>query len=171
MPPGTADGQDRQPARSFSTQQRETSSAAGFLPAASVRRKIEQLHPGITLYRAPHRARLVRPGGVRIASCPRDGGRSSRDGRQMGPWRSLVARLHGMQKVAGSNPAGSTGSQRMCGGSLSHARPEIHYGPLAHLVERSPRTGEASGSSPEWSTAGTPETLTPALFLGSPAAR
>lgn len=26
----------------------------------------------------------------------------------MGPWRSLVARVHGMHEVAGPNPAGST---------------------------------------------------------------
>ncbi len=29
---------------------------------------------------------------------------------KMGPWRSLVAHLHGMQGVRGSNPLGSTKS-------------------------------------------------------------
>lgn len=36
--------------------------------------------------------------------------RHARGQAPTGPWRSLVARLHGMQKVAGSNPAGSTRS-------------------------------------------------------------
>lgn len=45
------------------------------------------------------------------------------------------------------------------------------HGPLAHLVERCTRNAEVSGSTPERSTAGAPGTLTPALVLGSQAAR
>ena len=49
--------------------------------------------------------------------------------------------------AAGSAPARHAGGQEF-------ESPRFHLGPLAHLVERSPRTGEASGSSPERSTSG-----------------
>ena len=52
-----------------------------------------------------------------------------------GPLAQLVERLHGMQKVTGSNPVRSTS------------------GPVVQQVEHCIRIAEVSGSSPLWSTA------------------
>ena len=51
-----------------------------------------------------------------------------------GPLAQLVERLHGMQKVTGSNPVRSTS------------------GPVVQQVEHCIRIAEVSGSSPLWST-------------------